>query len=158
MSESKLKKLYEEKPSQIELPNDVQQAIKRLPPKFQSTLVGFISNQISVRSESFPGPHPDTLRAYEEIVPGSAAELFELTKSQTKHRQKLENDILPKQVNLASRGQIFAFILAILFLGGTIYLAINDHDVVAGVLGGSTIVSILSAFITGKVTAAKQNK
>lgn len=55
----------------------------------------------------------------------------------------------------ADRGQIFAFILALVFLAASLWLAFSGFQAVAGVIGGTTIVSLAVAFITG---ATKQSK
>lgn len=40
--------------------------------------------------------------------------------------------------------------MSILFLIGSVILALNEHEVVAGILGGGTLASIVTVFITGR--------
>lgn len=48
-------------------------------------------------------------------------------------------------------GQIFAFIIAITFGGGSVYLGLEGHDILAGILGGTTVVSLAAIFVLNKL-------
>ncbi len=101
------------------------------------------------RQESFTGPlpHPKILALYEEIVPGSADRIISMAENQANHRTKFENTSLAIDGKLAERGQIFAFIIAVICIISTIALALSGHDTVAGVLGGTTIVGLVTTFL-----------
>jgi hypothetical protein len=54
------------------------------------------------------------------------------------------------QVKELLRGQIFAFALVIIGLGGCVWLSVVGHPIVGSVLGGGSLLSIASAFIYGR--------
>jgi len=47
-------------------------------------------------------------------------------------------------------GLVFALLVAVAGLGCAVYLALRDHDVVASVIGGTTLVGLVTAFIAGR--------
>jgi len=47
-------------------------------------------------------------------------------------------------------GLVFALIVACLGLGMAAWLAVNGHELTASVIGGTTIVGLVSAFILGR--------
>lgn len=67
---------------------------------------------------SGPLPPPETLREYEEIIPGSARAIFEtaqdtrrLVAAQSEHRMKLEKTVIESDVRSAVTGQWLSFIV-----------------------------------------------
>lgn len=47
-------------------------------------------------------------------------------------------------------GLVFALLIAVVGLGASVYLAMNGHDVTASILGGGTLVGIVTAFVAGR--------
>ncbi|WP_159077434.1 hypothetical protein [Polynucleobacter rarus] len=45
---------------------------------------------------------------------------------------------------------LFALLIAMCGLGSSVYCAINGFQVVASVIGGATLVGLVTAFIVGK--------
>ncbi len=68
------------------------------------------------------------------------------------HRMNLEDYLVKEEMRLISRGQLFAFILSVfgLLLSGA--LACLGHEIVAAIIGGSTIVSLTATFVAGKIS------
>lgn len=99
---------------------------------------------------SGPIPHPDHLRQYEEIVPGSGDRLIKMAESQVTHRQNSENKIIDFEIKNKGRGQIFGFILAIAGIIGGFILVLNDKDAIgmSALLG--SVGALVLAFIYGK--------
>ncbi|MBX7158281.1 MAG: DUF2335 domain-containing protein [Verrucomicrobiae bacterium] len=116
-----------------------------------------IRTNVSIQ-ESYSGaiPHPSHLKAFNEIVPGSADLIFQEFKKQSEHRRALESYAIPRQTDQSGRGQIFAFILVILFLIAGVLLTMYDHDKVGGILLGFTLLGVTSVFITGKIFQEKE--
>lgn len=110
--------------------------------------------KIMGRKEEYSGPipHPNHLRQYEEIVPGSGDRLIKMTESQVIHRQNNENKIIDCEIKNKNRGQIFGFILALIgLLGGFSLIFYGKDGAGIGTLIGSVAVLVL-AFIYGKVS------
>lgn len=110
---------------------------------------------------SGPLPSPDTLRGYEEVLPGTAEAIVAAFKSETPHRHQMEREMVESQAKrerseekYASTGQWMGFAIAVLGIGGGVAL-IWKHPNLAGTLGGvgitgATLGSIVVAFIKGR--------
>lgn len=139
------------KPNQAPLANGTLERIKE--PQNGQTLV----------ATSFQGPLPPPalLEDYDAIVPGLAAQIVEWTTSQTAHRQQIENRTVAIDEKLSTAyvietllGQLFAFLITIAVLAGTVYLAMHDHPEAAAILGTLGFGGIITAFIVGRRTRA----
>lgn len=99
---------------------------------------------------SGPLPPLELIQGYEEIYPGSAKLIFEIFQKQSQHRIKMEDTVVTSNQKQSGRGQIFAFIIAILFLGVAAWVTISGHDAVGGLLGTVDLLGLVAIFITGK--------
>ena len=62
----------------------------------------------------------------------------------------LEGHAVREELKQSGRGQWFGFFLALVLIASAVFLAVNGHDVVAGTLGGTTIVGLVTVFVVGK--------
>lgn len=62
----------------------------------------------------------------------------------------MEKEIIISKIKLASRGQIFAFLIAVIAMIATVTFAYLGQEVTATILGGATIISLVTLFIKGK--------
>lgn len=108
-----------------------------------------VLEQLIIKVERFQGPipHPYILKRYDEVVPGSASKILEQAMRQTTHRFEMENKIVESGNKISERSQWMALGLAILIISACIILALFGHDGVAGIIGGTTIVGIVVAFL-----------
>lgn len=117
-------------------------------------------------TELFRGPvaHPEILRGYEAVVPGSAAKLMQLAEEESLHRRQIEDRsnvanveaqgrqlaILDYQARAIFRsdmiGQIAGFLISISCVAGAVYLAMNKHEAVAGALTALPTAAVIQAF------------
>ena len=76
-------------------------------------------NAVTGRFEAFAGPlpHPDHYAAYEQTLVGAADRILVLTERQSSHRQSQEAVELRANIDARTRGQWFAFIVALTSLG-----------------------------------------
>ena len=65
-----------------------------------------------------------------------------MAENQSSHRINIENKMLKMASRESILGQIIGFLIAIIFLGAAIWLAIEGHDALAG-----TIIVALSSLI-----------
>lgn len=72
----------------------------------------------AMASYSGPLPPANQFAQYEETLPGAADRILSLTEKEAEHRHKNEDAIVEKSMFLGDRGQIFAFILSLISLGG----------------------------------------
>jgi uncharacterized membrane protein len=73
-----------------------------------------------------------------------------MAEEQSAHRRLLEDRTNDAQVRQSGRGQWMAFIVALAFLGGSLWITHDGYPAVGATLGGATVVSLATAFILGK--------
>jgi uncharacterized membrane protein len=93
-----------------------------------------------------PIPPPEQLAAYDQIVPGAANRM--LTMAETEQRNRTA--IVSAQIRQSDRAQWLAFALALCFLGACVCVTLAGWPWVGGILGGSTVVGVVTIFITGQ--------
>jgi uncharacterized membrane protein len=130
--------------------------LKGLPSNKKSQLLHVVGVLVE-QQQSYSGPTPphEMLEGYNRAIPDGGDRLFRLVEGQTNHRQALENRVVDGQLKESGRGQIFAFILALLTLGIGTAAFLTDHDTVAGVIFGTTVISLTGVFIAGKLSQKK---
>lgn len=104
----------------------------------------------SFKSHIGPLPSPETLKQYDELLPGTAERIISMAERQNIHRIDLENKVITRQLQDSRVGQFMGFLIAVLFAAVAYSLGMNGHDTLAGVLGGSTLVSLVAIFVVGK--------
>ncbi len=104
---------------------------------------------------SGPLPPLELIEGYENLHPGSAKLIFEIFEKQSLHRIKLEDTVVTAQQRQSGRGQNYALIVALSFLGVAGLCILMGHDVSGGVLGSVDVLGIVTVFITGN--AKKSN-
>ena len=100
-------------------------------------------------------PPPDILKEYNLALSNGAERIMTMIENQSKHRINLESKVILQQSSESQRGQIFGFILAFLCLGVTTTLALTGHETVAGIVGGSTIIGLVTVFVKGQISQKK---
>lgn len=108
------------------------------------------------RHQSFNGPlpHPATLQGYEDVLKGSAERIVQMAEKEQAARLANERDAVQGEIKANARGQWMGFIIAILFFVGAVVLGLCGQPWLGGILGGSTLVSIVVVF----ASAAKKDK
>ena len=129
---------------------------KTLPRKRREEIARILSVTVaSVSIRSGPLPPAEELEAYNRMIPEGANRVMTMAEKQLDHRIEIEKVAVKSQQKQGSRGQVFAFIIAILAILASVYLSAIGHPFTGGVLGGSTVVSLVAMFITGKVLQRK---
>jgi len=101
---------------------------------------------------SSPFPPVEELQEYEKLYQGCTKIIFDSFAAQSAHRINMEATVIPAQQKQSDRGQVFAFIIAILFLAVAGTCIIMGHDAAGGVIGTFDVVAMVTVFITGKVS------
>jgi uncharacterized membrane protein len=106
-----------------------------------------------------PMPSPDVLKAYNDIVPGSASLLFEQFVKQSDHRIQIEKTVINSNTKLDARGQMFGFIVIMLFSIAGFYLVIFKNQKIEGFISLMVPLStIVIQFINRKTQSQKEMK
>jgi len=136
-----------------DLPPEVKEILKNVPDEEKPNV---IKEYLCV--ERFQGiiPHPKHLEEYNKIIPDGADRILKMAEKQSEHRIDIENRVIKSQIFQSKLGQLMAFFIANFSLVITYFLAIKEHEWVAGILASSTIMGLVSAFIYGKKGQRKQ--
>lgn len=102
------------------------------------------------KSFSGPLPPPEILSEYEEVCPGTALKIVTAFVNQSVHRIDMESKVVTSQLRQSGRGQIYGFIIAVLFLLVSGSLIYTDHDVAGTILGTVDIVALCTVFVLGR--------
>jgi len=124
----------------------------------QEQLLARAVQSFSVRGEHFSGPlpPPEVLAKYNEVYPGLAERIMVMAENQSQHRQGIETRVINARTRNETLGQIFAFVLSLVFGGGSIWL-INLGKSLEGVSSlVSVIVALAGVFIYGRRRQEKE--
>jgi len=111
------------------------------------------AHHVAVRRVEFSGPlpSPEVLREYDLIAPGAADRIIKMAESYAAHEQSMERAALHAKVREKRLGQLLGFVLAVAALSTSVMVARLGYPWVSGVLGGSTIVSLVAVFVLGRL-------
>lgn len=91
----------------------------------QAEASGRATTELAVKQTlefSGPLPPPQLLKGYNDAFAGCAERVVAMAERQSAHRQELEKKIIESNCEAQTRGQWFAFILALVVIGGGVYL------------------------------------
>ena len=123
-------------------------------PKDKNPAIPNKSPSITIRGEvsSFEGPipSPEALEYYNRLVPDAAERILSLAESEAVHRRSMETRKLELASAQIQRGQWFGLVFglaALTVVGVAVY---HQTPWVAGILGSTTIVAVVTAFVLGR--------
>ena len=99
---------------------------------------------------SGPLPPPAVLEGYERIVPEAAEHLISLVEADAKHQQEIEITALRAEISGYRLGQGLGFTIATIALLVSGVCAYFGHEWPASIIGGSTVVGLVYAFVLGR--------
>lgn len=101
-------------------------------------------------------PSPDELAAYQKIDQNIIPFLIEVSKKEQEHRHKIDIEKIKAIKSSDSRmgqmnwwGMFFAFLSIVVMIGFAGYALYLDKPWFAGIMGASTLISVVSIFVTG---------
>ena len=95
-------------------------------------------------------PHPAVLEGYERVVPGAARRILDMAEADARHQHMLETSALQAMGRETLLGQLFALVVTLSAFATVAYLGHLGHPTAASVVGGTTIVGLVSAFVAGR--------
>lgn len=108
--------------------------------------------QVNVSSTTTDSPilPIEQIERLQQIAPHRVEWVFDQTQIESEDRRATN-----RRVNLMLfieriAGLVFALLVAILGLGAAVYLAMNDKEVTASIIGGGTLVGLVTAFVAGR--------
>lgn len=104
---------------------------------------------VSKASWSGPLPPPQAIQKFEEILPGAANRILEMTEKQSAHRIDMEKKVVERGSIHSLLGMIFGFIISVIAIVGGIYLIINDYVWPGVAMITLDLVGLASIFVYG---------
>ena len=89
------------------------------------------------------------MERYEKVYPGFSKIVMERYVKQSDHRMELENKVIDSGIKNSKRGQIFAFILALLTISIGAFLIYLNKDVLGIVAILGALATLVGVFIYG---------
>jgi len=102
-------------------------------------------HEFSMRASSLPDPQE--LAAYNQIIPNGADRILKMAENQSAHRIEIEKIVVSSQQKQGFYGQLFGLIIGLAGLGLATFAAINGQPWFGSIIGGATLVSLVSAFL-----------
>lgn len=99
---------------------------------------------------SGPVPPPRLMAEYKTVDPDLPNRILTMTEEEQKHAHEMELAALTSTVANERRGQIFAFVVSLIIIIGSVYLIDSDKQIAGTILAGSTLISLAYLFITGR--------
>ena len=126
---------------------------KTVQPK-QNTVVA--ESQVTVQHQqqihSGPIPSPDVMRQYDLLLPGAAERILQMAEREAQHQHDIVKNSLDAQRREIRRGQILGFLIGISSLSSSVVALYLNHPTTAGILGGTTVVGLVTVFVIGRKT------
>lgn len=111
------------------------------------------NKQVVHQAWSGPLPAPSQLEHFNEVVPGAAERIIRMAEQEGEHSRQVQLIA----VKAASRAQLIGQIFALAIAGGGLvaayFLAMAGHDAVAVVVAGTTITTVVAAFLQARKAA-----
>jgi uncharacterized membrane protein len=97
-----------------------------------------------------PLPSPETLKEYNEILPDAAERIFSMAEKEQEHHHTTEIKLVDHEIRKTSKGQNFALVTALTGIVGAVICAFLGQEIIGAVVGGSTLASLVSSFLSAK--------
>ena len=122
----------------------------------QNNSGGVIIRQSSLFSG--PLPSPETLKKFNEVVPGAAERIIKMAEDQSRHRRDLEKRVIESDLSRSKWGQILGFVIAIAGLAVSAVVAIYGNAIAGGVIGLGTLATLVGVFMYGAKTRSQERE
>lgn len=103
-----------------------------------------------------PLPPPETLKEYNEILPDAAERIFSMAEKEQEHHHTTELMLVDHEIKKTSKGQNFALVTALTGIVGAVICAFLGQEIIGAVVGGSTLASLVSSFLSAKQKKKKE--
>lgn len=113
---------------------------------------------VTRQSYSFSGPlpPPEVMGLYNELIPNAAERLLAAFEGQQHHRQGLENRIVDSGIKRSWYGLWCGLAVSLAGIGVAGLAVVYQQQLTASVIGGGTLVGLVTVFITGRSQQEKE--
>lgn len=134
---------------------DVEKVLASIDPEKRSVIV---SAMVEMRQTfSGPLPRPADFKAYKEVLSNAPERILLMAEKQQQQQHRIDSEerIIKADIRESIFGQVFAVLLVVLFLAAAVYLGINGHDWLAGIV--ATLSATISAIFYLKSTPSNKD-
>ena len=129
------------------LQEEAPDVLKSIPPEKREVLARVRIEKHTVSMRHSPLPDPAELAEYDKIIPAGADRILKMAEAQSRHRIQIESAVVKSQQTQGFCGQLFALIIGLAALGMATYAAISGQPWFGSIIGGTTLVSLVCAFL-----------
>ena len=110
------------------------------------------SQTTKVIQEQFSGPipHPEILQQYDQIISGAAERILAMAEKDAEHQREIEKLAIQFASREVKRGQWFGLAIGISAFITSIVALVLGSEQTASILGGVTVVGLVTVFVTGR--------
>ena len=118
------------------------------------------SQQISTQIQQYSGPIPPAieLSKYKEILPTAPERILNMAEKDQSNSINIQQKIIEYTHKEKRLGQILAFVSILLAFALGFYALNKNYPIIASIICGFTITSILAAYVLGKLFVGKSSK
>lgn len=113
------------------------------------------SVQLHASQFSGPIPSPELLARYNQVLPGSADRIITMAERDSLHIQNMEYTKLTAEYSERRLGQFLGMAIGVCGLTASVACAWLGQPVPASVIGGATLVSLVSVFVAGRIVKTR---
>nr|WP_277881299.1 DUF2335 domain-containing protein [Leptolyngbya sp. FACHB-17] len=121
------------------------------PSKEAKTLIG-------IQHHQGPLPDPNTLQRYEEVKQGFAERIMMMAEANNQFRIQISHNSLKAKSREVFIGQVFGLLIGLGGLCTAAFLGYLGESTAASVIGGTTVVGLVTAFIQGRKVETSDSK
>lgn len=103
-------------------------------------------------------PDPESMKQYEEIMPGFTEKMVNMTIDESVHRREIEKSVVKHSKNLALWGMGFAFSSVLVISSLCFYAFQNNFPTQAATIATGVIVALAGVFLLRKPNKEKAEK
>lgn len=112
---------------------------------------------IVVTHQQFSGPlpPPEVMDRYNQIIPGAAERILAMAEQDAIHQREIENAAITFKAEEVKRGQQYGFGIGVFAFTTCIVAILLGLEKAAIVIGGTTVIGLVSVFVTGRFPSKK---
>jgi len=108
------------------------------------------TGQITIQQYQGPIPDPETLRKYDQIVPGAAERIIHMAEQEGEHRRRMEQLALEAEKTERKTGQMLGFAIAVGCLVAFSWAVYLGAYWPAAVIAAGGMGMLVTAFVVGR--------
>lgn len=111
----------------------------------------------TIEMYSGPIPHPTILAGYQSLYSDASKEIIQNGIEESKHRRKLEIARQKRRGRLAWVAMCSMVVSILVFMIGSFVLVMNGNEIVGGIFGGGSFISLVSILNSSINNLSKNN-